>query len=90
MKLTELLGCETYKEALDQVEDGSYTIADHDQHFDSDHDHGCWTERYVIEKENKFYEVLVYKFGQGDIEIDEYHNITKEVFPEIITKTIYK
>ena len=68
-------------------------IVDHNKAHDTDHDHGAWTERYIIEHEafsdhTVYYAVDIDKFGQGDTENEDIEMI--EVKPRTITKVIYE
>lgn len=68
-----------------------FKVVDHDDSYDQDHDHGAWTERYVIEMDGKFYAMCFDYYGQGDFHDDQTQwNEVTEVKPRTITKVVYE
>jgi hypothetical protein len=63
----------------------------YESEYDSDHDHGAWTDRYVIDLDGRFYEVMFDYYGQGDFDGDQtkWNNAT-EVFKKEVTVTVYE
>ncbi len=91
MKLTELYGVDNVERAIELLRDGALMIVQDDM-VEEDRDHGTWTDRYVIEYIGRFYEVFIEYFAQGEVDYDleQYTRDLKEVYPEVITKTVYK
>ena len=67
----------------------------YESEYDSDHDHGAWTDRYVIEVNDngttRFYNLEFDYYGQGDFDEEntEWKGVT-EVFKKEVTKVIYE
>lgn len=61
-------------------------LVSHDNSFDSDHDHGAWTEQVVYQNGDKLIAFEIEFYGQGDIDND---SIGYEVKPRVITTTVY-
>jgi len=63
----------------------------YESEYDSDHDHGAWTDRYVIDVDGRFYEVMFDYYGQGDFDRDQTKwNKVTEVFKKEVTVTVYE
>lgn len=68
-----------------------FKVADYQADADTDHDHGAWTDVYVLDIDGRFYEVEFDYYGQGDFGREETDwRGAREVFPKTITKVIYE
>ena len=68
-----------------------FTVVDYKADSDTDHDHGAWTDLYVIDVDGRFYEMEFDYFGQGDFDRDNSGwKGVREVFAKEITTTVYE
>jgi hypothetical protein len=68
-----------------------FTVVDYKADSDTDHDHGSWTDLYVIDVEGRFYELEFDFYGQGDFDVENSKcRGVREVFAKEITTTVYE
>jgi hypothetical protein len=68
-----------------------FTVVDYKADSETDHDHGAWTDLYVIDVEGRFYELEFDFYGQGDFDVENSEcRGVREVFAKEITTTVYE
>jgi len=68
-----------------------FTVVNYEANVETDHDHGAWTDAYVLNVKGRFYKFEFDFYGQGDFDDDETKwKDVKEVFPKEVTTIVYK
>ena len=70
--------------------DPPFEVPQYTECVDTDHDHGAWTDEYIIKTDERYYPVRFDYYGQFDFDKDtSKYNSVEEAVPVEVTVTKY-